>query len=148
MTDERRDTIEAVTIETMFERLTDSYTVDETVEILLAKYPNSKSKIEEMSIKMNDKPEAEETDVPVVEKEAEKTDAEKLAKAVDKKTKPPKKAKPPKEKKVTKASRARVLYADAVDKSRKAMIALFTKELDMSPSAASTYFYTCKKDAA
>lgn len=46
---------------------------------------------------------------------------------------------------VTKFDRAVALYKSAEDKSRKAIIALFVKELQMTPAGASTYQYTVKK---
>ena len=45
----------------------------------------------------------------------------------------------------SKAARARKLYMDATDKSRKAIVALFVSELDMTPTAAGAYYYHCKK---
>ena len=44
----------------------------------------------------------------------------------------------------SKAARAREMYANATDKSRKTMIALFMAELGLSAAAASTYYYSAK----
>lgn len=44
----------------------------------------------------------------------------------------------------SKAARAREMYANAADKSRKTMIAMYMNELGLSAAAASTYYYSAK----
>ena len=44
----------------------------------------------------------------------------------------------------SKAARAREMYANATDKSRKTMIAMYMNELGLSAAAASTYYYSAK----
>ena len=137
-------------IQSMFNHLTASYTEDEAREILSQKYPDEKVRIYEMGKLVNGPVEVS------LDEEVEQSDTEKLATAVKQKTtktkapKAPKAAKAPKapaapkEKKVSKMDRARELYAEATDKSRKAMIEVFGKELGLSAAAASTYYYTVK----
>lgn len=44
----------------------------------------------------------------------------------------------------SKAARAREMYANAADKSRKTVIAMYMNELGLSAAAASTYYYSAK----
>ena len=146
-------TVSAQVIQSMFNHLAASYTEDEAREILVQKYPAEQSRIYAMGKLVNGTVEVT-TDSD--EDESTETDTSKLAKAVKVKTAKPAKAKPakvakaPKQpkaaapKKVTKMDQARELYAAASDKSRKAMIEVFGKELGLSTAAASTYFYTVK----
>lgn len=131
-------------IASMFKHLTQSYSADEAREILIQKYPESEGDINALQV---------ETATAEAVADAIETQTEKLAAAVKQKTakakpakvaKAPKAPKAPKVKKVTKMDQARELYAAASDKSRKAMIEVFGKELGLSAAAASTYFYTVK----
>lgn len=138
--------ISAAVMQSMFNHLTNNsgsaaaYSEDEAREILVQKYPEQESVIKTFQIS-----------TASTEADAEEvSDTEKLATAVKAKTAKPKAVKPakapkaPKEAKVTKMDRARELYAAASDKSRKAMIDVFGKELGLSAAAASTYYYTVK----
>lgn len=143
-------TVSAQVMQSMFNHLAASYTEDEAREILVQKYPAEQTRIFSMGKLVNGTVEV------TTEDETEVTDTAKLAKAVKVMTAKPAKAKPakvakaPKQpkaaapKKVTKMDQARELYAAASDKSRKAMIEVFGKELGLSTAAASTYFYTVK----
>ena len=53
--------------------------------------------------------------------------------------------KPSKTKGESKSTKAKALYIETEDKSRKGIIALFVKELGMSEAGASTYYFNCKK---
>jgi hypothetical protein len=115
----------------MFKHLVKSYSLEETQEILVTKYPESKEYIMEMRVE--ESPVIESTEVtPTKPVKTPKVKAEKAPKPV-------------KEKVESKMDKARVLFAEATDKSRKAIVALFMAELNMSAAAASTYYYTCKK---
>lgn len=120
----------------MFKHLTASYSADEAREILLQKYPDSASDIE---LIVEETPVSSEAVVQAIESETEK-----LAEAVKQKVAKPSKAKPVKVKAESKMDKARAIYAAAEDKSRKAMIEAFGKELGLSKAAASTYYYTIK----
>lgn len=117
----------------MYKHLTASYSVDEARDILMQKYPDSANDIEFIV-----------AETPVVDNVVDAIDVEtnKLVAAVKAKTAKPKKETPVKAE--SKMSKARALYESAQDKSRKAMIEMFGKELGMSVAAASTYFYTVK----
>lgn len=137
-------------IQSMFNHLIASYSEDEAREILVQKYPAQKGDIYSMGKLVKSaktaavEQEGEDGDAEVEVEEVE-TNTEKLAKAVKAKTaKPAKAAAAPKDKKVSKMDQARELYANATDKSRKAMIEVFGKELGLSAAAASTYFYNVK----
>lgn len=136
--------VSANVIQSMFNHLAASYTPDEAKDILVAKYPDAESQIKEFKIdglrttvvEMGKVKSVVETD----------TETEKLTKAVKAKVaKAPKAPKDPAEKKVSKMDQARDLYAEATDKSRKAMIAVFMDKIGLSTAAASTYYYSCKK---
>lgn len=122
----------AAVMQSMFNHLTASYTQDEAREILVQKYPEQEGAIKTFQVAAKD------------EAETESTETTKLATAVKQKTAKPKAVKAPKAVKVTKMDQARELYAAATDKSRKAMIEVFNKELGLSAAAASTYFYSVK----
>lgn len=127
-------TVNTQVLTSMYKHLTASYTVDEARDILVQKYPDSESDIQMI---VAETPVA--TDAVV---EAIETETQKLVTAVKQKT-----AKPQKEKTAkapSKMDKAREIYAAAADKSRKAMIEAFGKELGLSKAAASTYFYTVK----
>lgn len=124
----------AAVMASMFKHLTQSYTADEAREILVQKYPEQEGDINLMSVE----------DVREAVGDAIETETAKLASAVKQKTAKPKAVKAPKAAKVTKMDQARELYAAATDKSRKAMIEVFNKELGLSAAAASTYFYSVK----
>lgn len=113
-------------IQSMFNHLVQSYSADEAREILIQKYPDAENDIQLMDA--------------TVEDQAEQST---LAAAVKQKTSK-KVAKPAKVKTESKMDRARQLYNSATDKSRKAMLEVFNKELGLSKAAASTYFYTVK----
>lgn len=140
-------------VESMFKHLTQSYSEEEAREILIGKYPEQEGEIIMLSIRPeertqldNDMREVDKLVDAVRRKQSQKP--AKVAKAV-KAAKPAKVAKSPKAAKTprgdSKMSKARELFAKAKDQSRKAMIAVFVKELGLSPVAASTYFYNCKK---
>ena len=117
-------------IRTMFKHLVKTYSVDEAREILVTKYPNAEEFIAELDA-------TEEVQEVTNEPTPEKVEKAVRSKATPKKVK--------KEKGPSKIDRARELYEAAEDKSRKAIIDLFVKELEMSKAAASTYYYNCKK---
>ena len=118
----------------MFKHLTASYSVDGAREILVQKYPESEGDIELI---------VAQTPVGVnAVVEAIETETTKLASAVKQKVAKAPKAKPVKAE--SKMDKARAIYAAAEDKSRKAMIEAFGKDLGLSKAAASTYFYTIK----
>jgi len=121
----------------MFKHLTASYSADEAREILLQKYPDAAGDIE---LIVAETPVSTESVTEAIE-----TETEKLATAVKQKTAKPKKEKVVKAKADSKMDKARAIYNAASDKSRKAMIEAFGKELGLSKAAASTYFYTVKK---
>lgn len=116
-------------IRAMFKHLVKTYSLEEAREILITKYPNSKELI--MTFEKTDEQPLSENALETVQKAVK----ERIAKP-----------KVIKEKAESKMDRARKLYEEAEDKSRKVIIGLFMAELDMSQAAASTYFYNCKKD--
>lgn len=129
-------TVSTQVLTSMFKHLTASYSVEETRDILLQKYPDAEADIELI---------VEETPVGVSSVvEAIENQTAKLASAVKQKTAKPKKEKVVKAKAESKMDKARAIYAAAEDKSRKAMLEAFNKELGLSKAAASTYFYTIK----
>jgi hypothetical protein len=117
----------------MFKHLTSSYSVEEARELLLQKYPDAANDIELIVV-----------ETPMAQNVADAIDTEtkKLTAAVKEKTAKAKKVSKPKTE--SKMDKARALYAAAEDKSRKAMLEMFNKELGLSKAAASTYFYTVK----
>jgi hypothetical protein len=117
----------------MFKHLTASYSVDEARDILMQKYPDSANDIELIV-----------AEAPVAQNVADaiETETKKLETAVKQKTAKPKKEKVAKA--TSKMARARELYEAAEDKSRKAMIEVFGKELGLSVAGASTYYYNVK----
>jgi len=124
-------------LSSMFKHLTATYDAEEARDILIEKYPDAESDIELIVSESYLTPEA------VVE--AIETETEKLVVAVKQKTAKPKKvAAPAKDKVESKMDKARAIYAAATDKSRKAMLEAFGKELGLSKAAASTYYYTVK----
>ena len=137
--------VSARVIESMLNHLVATYSADEACEILIEKYPSHEGDIYMMGQRVKSKKTQPEVEV-VNEVQAEvDPEAAKLSKAVKAKTaKTPKAAKAPKAQKESKMDKARDLYQAASDKSRKAMIEVFGKELGMSKAAASTYFYTVK----
>lgn len=123
-------------IQSMYKHLVQSYDSSEAREILIQKYPDSEEEIMGLN---------ESSDQNEVDASAEDTENEKLTRAVKQKTaKAPKAVKPVAEKKVSKMGIARDLYAKATDKSRKAMIEVFMKELGLPSTTASTYYYNIK----
>lgn len=140
--------VSANVIQSMFNHLTASYSADEAKEILVQKYPESEGDINLLEV---DPSKYGVTTVEMgkvvsrTEPVTESTDESDLVKAVKEKTKKvakPKAEKAPKAE--SKADIARKLYAEAEDKSRAAMIALFQEKLGMSKAAASTYYYNVK----
>lgn len=127
-------TVNTNVLTAMFKHLTASYSVDEAREILLQKYPDAANDIE---LVVAETPASSESVVDAIE-----TETKKLATAVKQKTAKPKKEAKPKAQ--SKMDRAREIYAAAEDKSRKAMLEAFGKELGLSKAAASTYFYAVK----
>jgi len=134
--------LSATVIQSMFNHLAASYTEDEAREILVQKYPDASE------VLANIKPEnyrVTQVEMGSKVRVVEPTvagDGETVAPA--KAPKAPKVVAPAAPKAATKADRARELYAAATDKSRGAMIDLFVRELGMSKSGASTYFYNVK----
>lgn len=113
-------------LQAMFKHLMVSYNKDETLEILLAKYPAFESDLYLI---------AEEADKePVVNEVPKAKDVVKIAKT-----------KAPVEAKQSKRALAKQLYEQATDKSRAAIIDLFVKELVVSKANASTYYYNIVK---
>jgi hypothetical protein len=115
----------------MFKHLTASYSPTDARVILKEKYPHATDAIDGFEV-----------DTSVT--------AESVGEAIDTQTAKIKAAvkarisKPKAPKAESKMDKARALYAAAEDKSRKAMIELFNKELGLSAAAASTYFYSVK----
>lgn len=137
-------------VESMFKHLVQSYSEEEAREILIGKYPEQEGEIIMLSLRPEEQKQLDD-DMREVDKLVEavrRKQAQKPAK-VAKAVKAPKPAKVAKAAKTprgdSKMSKARELFAKAKDQSRKAMIAVFVKELGLSPVAASTYFYNCKK---
>lgn len=152
-------------IRSLFNHLARSYTAEEACEIMIQKYPHAEGDIR-ILMQHGYTPEQEETvmnEVNVVESapalvEIPAADIKAAIKAKTAKAKPVKAAKPVRAPKVktkapkapkaskgpSKMDRARTLYAVATDKSRKAMIELFGRELGLGQAAASTYYYTVK----
>ena len=129
------DLVHSTVMRSMFNHLTKTFTATQAREILVQKYPNSKSEINKMEIEMEDTNTTTETIASAIA-------AAKTTKAA--KTKTAKAPKAAKAKRVTKMDQARELYKAESDKSRKNMIAVFSAKLGLSPAAASTYFYTVK----
>jgi ArsR family metal-binding transcriptional regulator len=120
-------------MQSMFNHLVSSYSEDEARDILISKYPEEKTSIYKMGV----------LETPRTDDKEEPT--EKLVKAVKQKVaKAPKVAAPKTPKKESKLSRARTLYAEAPDKSRRAMVAVFVAELGLSTNVASHYYYNVK----
>lgn len=129
------------TIQSMFNHLAVSYSADEAREILVQKYPEMEAEINEIQLTVD----PSKYGVTTVEmgKVVKRTEAgSNLAEAVKAKTSKPKAEKAPKAE--SKVDRARAIYNAAEDKSRKAMIEAFGKELGLSKAAASTYYYNVK----
>lgn len=124
-------------IRVMFKHLVKTYSLEQAREILVTKYPNSKELI--MSLESVE-PTVDET-VGAVSEGA----LEKVKKAVKEKTAKPKVVKPAKEKSESKMDKAKVLYAELEDKTRKNVIAQFVEQIGLTPAAASTYYYNIKK---
>ena len=122
-------------IRVMFKHLVKTYSLEQAREILVTKYPNSKELI--MSLESVNEPEVVET--------VSEGALEKVKKAVKEKTAKPKVVKPAKERGESKADRAKKLYAELEDKTRKNVIAQFIEQIGLTPAAASTYFYNIKK---
>lgn len=118
----------------MFKHLTASYSPTDARVILKEKYPHAADAIDGFEV-----------DTSVTAEsvgEAIETQTAKIKAAVKARISKPKAEKAPKAE--SKMDKARALYAAAEDKSRKAMIELFNKELGLSAAAASTYFYSVK----
>lgn len=124
-------------IRVMFKHLVKTYSVEQAREILVTKYPNSKELI--MSLESVE-PTVDET-VGAVSEGA----LEKVKKAVKEKTAKPKVVKPAKEKAESKMDKAKALYAELEDKTRKNVIAQFVEQIGLTQAAASTYYYNIKK---
>ena len=122
-------------IRVMFKHLVKTYSLEQAREILVTKYPNSKELI--MSLESVNEPEVVET--------VSEGALEKVKKAVKEKTAKPKVVKPAKEKGESKADRAKKLYAELEDKTRKNVIAQFVEQIGLTQAAASTYYYNIKK---
>lgn len=139
-------------VKSMFNHLVQSYSAEEAREILIGKYPDQEGEIRLLVRDFTNDTEEDEADMKQVETVVE---AAKRKQQQFQKAKPAKAAKVAKKAAKTpvtrtaradsKMSRARELFAKQKDQSRKAVIAVFVKELGLSPVAASTYFYTCKK---
>lgn len=139
--------VSANVIQSMFNHLTASYTEAEAREILVQKYPESESLIQEI------KPEnyrVTKVEMGKVKSVAEPAtlETEGLKNAVKAKTAKPKAEKPAKEKKVSKASLAREIIAKSADKSRDAIVPQFMEQLGMTKSIAAAYFYHFKAKEA
>jgi hypothetical protein len=132
--------VSSAVIASMFKHLTASYSPDEAREILVNKYPDNRDDINSLQA---DRPTAQDV-ADAIDNETDNLVAAVKAKTA-KSTNRSKPAKQSAEHKVTKIDRARELYANATDKSRKAMIELFTAELGLSTAAASTYYYNVKR---
>lgn len=134
-------------IQSMFNHLTASYSADEAREILVQKYPGMEGDITALKVDPTKYgvTKVEMGKVVSTVPAGEGDEDSELVKAVKEKTKKvakPKADKAPKAE--SKADIARRLYAEAEDKSRAAMIAVFMDQLGMSKAAASTYFYNVK----
>lgn len=125
--------------QTMFNHLTASYSADEARDILVQKYPESADEIAQMV------PTEFRTTIVEMGKVAHVIEpGADLKAAVKQKTAKVKAVATDESKAPSKVDRARQLYADATDKSRAAVIAVFMAELGMSKAAASTYYYNVK----
>lgn len=118
----------------MFKHLTASYSPTDARVILKEKYPHATDAIDGFEV---DTSVTAESVGDAIENQTAKIKA-----AVKARIAKPKAVKAPKAE--SKMDKARALYAAAEDKSRKAMIELFNKELGLSAAAASTYFYSVK----
>lgn len=118
----------------MFKHLTASYSPTDARVIMKEKYPHAADAIDGFV--------ADTTVTADAVGDALEANTAKLKAAAKAKIAKPKAEKAPKAE--SKMDKARVLYAAAEDKSRKAMIELFNKELGLSTAAASTYFYAVK----
>lgn len=139
----------ASVVKSMFNHLVQSYSDEEAREILIGKYPDQEGEIILLARERSGV-DGDEDDMREVNELVEAVRRKQAAKP--KVAKSPKAAKAPKPAKVAKTprgeskmSRARELFAKQKDQSRKAVIAVFVEKLGLSPVAASTYFYACKK---
>jgi len=121
-------------IHSMFKHLAASYSSEDARTILKQKYPHDAEAIDQFESHQSDI--IENTSVSQEDRD------KKLKAAVKQKISKPKAEKPKTDSKI---SRARDLYASALDKSRPVIIDLFMKELDMSQSVATSYFYNIKR---
>lgn len=122
-------------IRVMFKHLVKTYSLEQAREILVTKYPNSKELI--MSLESVNEPEVVET--------VSEGALEKVKKAVKEKTAKPNVVKPAKEKSESKMDKAKALYVELEDKTRKNVIAQFVEQIGLTQAAASTYYYNIKK---
>lgn len=144
----------ASVVKSMFNHLVQSYSEEEARDILIGKYPDQEGEIVLLSRERQGVAEAADQDDMREVNQLVDAVRRKQATAAIKPAKAPKAAKVAKGPKVVKTvnprgeskmQKARELFGAAKDQSRKAMIAVFVKELGLSPVAASTYFYNCKK---
>lgn len=131
-------------IQSMYKHLVQSYDPAEAREILVQKYPEQEGDILTLQYEVVQSESADETETEQLASAVKQKVAKPAKPAKVAKVKAPKVAKPAKVKTETKMDKARALYEAASDKSRKAMIELFGKELGMSAAASSTYFYNIK----
>ena len=120
-------------IRAMFKHLLGTYTLEETREILTAKFPNAKTLLDSLE------PEdfVEETRVQEARKERAKAD------------KKEREVKPKKERKTRgngNKEKAMEIYKKNLDKNRKTMIEILVNELDVTPSTGSNLYHWCKRE--
>ena len=115
-------------IRAMFKHLIKSYTVDQSREILSAKFPSAVELISALT-----------TDDFKMEEEVVKAKKERL-KAEPKKTAEKKRSK------VSKKDQALKLYTESVDKTRGYMLSVFMNEMKVSQAYASNLYHFCKKE--
>lgn len=115
-------------IRAMFKHLIKSYTVDQSREILSAKFPSAVELISALTaedFKMEEE---------VVKAKKERLKAE------------PKKTVEKKRSKVSKKDQALKLYTESVDKTRGYMLSVFMNEMKVSQAYASNLYHFCKKE--
>lgn len=151
-------------IKAVMRNLMKDYCEEDARKLMIEKYPYLEGDIINISATDDDTPVASSPEPVVFEtiddtfdEEAEIDvkdlidDTEQLIDAVEavveetkKPTKAVKPAKTSTARKDSKAARAREIYMNATDKSRKAIVALFVSELDMTSTAAGAYYYSTK----
>jgi hypothetical protein len=116
-------------IRAMFKHLVKTYTVEQTKDILSAKFPTAVDLISGLStedFKM-------EEEVVKAKKERMKAEPKKV---VEKKPRS----------KVSKKDQAMKMYTESADKSRGYIISLIMNEMQVSKAYASNLYHTCKKE--